>query len=37
MQTQQQHQVELEVPAKQTSGVAAYWKNQYQAGKKGLW
>jgi hypothetical protein len=29
--------VELEVPAKQTSGVAAYWKNQYQAGKKGLW
>jgi len=37
MQTQQQHQVELEVPSKQTSGVAAYWKNQYQAGKKGLW
>ena len=36
-QQQAQHQVELQALAQQTSGVAAYWKNQYQARKKGLW
>ena len=36
-QQQQQHQVAIEAVAQRTEGIAAYWKNQYQAQKKGLW